>query len=122
MLAALALACSDAAAQTRAGASAEAAITLVEPAGLRTAAAFAVSRRGSSGQVQGVIAVSEPPGAAYQLVTPERIAAGALVLETSDLLRSGEGEARVPIGASFHLPAAPAGEHLGLLPVLAVFD
>lgn len=121
LLAALALGCSDANAQSRARAHAEASITLIEPAGLRAAEPFRVDAR--SGASQAVVTVAEPTGASYQLVTPERTSAGGLVIVTSEMLRGGEGETRLPIDATVQFSSASTrGEHLALLPVTAVFD
>lgn len=110
LVAALVLAGSDAAAQARARAAAEASITLMEPGGLRRV----------EGADSLTVAVSEAPGAGYQLVTPERVVSGSLVIETADRLRRGEGQGRVSLGAS--IQGATASGEVGLLPVTAVFD
>lgn len=109
----LALGCSDALAQTRARAAAVASIQLIQPGGLRSAAVADAAGP--------IVETSEPPGASYQLVTPERIVSGVLVIETADRLRRAEGPARLPIGVTLQLPAGSGGA-TGVLPVIAVFD
>jgi hypothetical protein len=115
VIAALAFGCPQAIAQTRAQAAAQASIVLIQPGGLRAGA--------TPGAAGPIVEASEPAGASYQIVTPPRIVAGGLVIETADVLRGGEGAARLPIGVGIQRPAGPgvAGE-VALLPVTAVFE